>query len=79
MDKFRPERWLDEGGRVRSVPEFIPFGIGKSLFSYTRCHPHVTSPFGPLVVYIYRCDTDRIREGNRDRCKSVNLAKTVFI
>ena len=29
MDKFRPERWLDEDGHVKSVPEFIPFSIGK--------------------------------------------------
>ena len=63
VDKFRPERWLDEEGSVRSVPEFIPFGIGKVLFSYTRCHPRVTSPFGPFGVYIYRCVTDRMSYG----------------
>ena len=31
MDKFRPERWLNEDGQVRTVPEFLPFGLGMWL------------------------------------------------
>ena len=31
VDSFRPERWLNQDGTVRNVPEFIPFGTGKQL------------------------------------------------
>ena len=32
VDTFRPDRWIDEAGEIRNVPEFIPFGIG--MFRY---------------------------------------------
>ena len=50
VDKFRPERWLDEEGRVKSVPEFIPFGIGKSLFLFIKCHTYVTRRLNQLPL-----------------------------
>ena len=28
VEAFRPDRWLDENGELRSIPEFIPFGLG---------------------------------------------------
>ena len=28
VDTFQPDRWFDETDEIRSVPEFIPFGIG---------------------------------------------------
>ena len=28
-NEFRPERWLDESGKLRSDPSYMPFGIGK--------------------------------------------------
>ena len=33
VDTFRPDRWFDENGHIRNVPEFIPFGIGMFHFS----------------------------------------------
>ena len=37
VEAFRPERWLDENGELRSVPEFIPFGLGMMhLLLYTK-------------------------------------------
>ena len=29
VHSFKPERWLNEDGTVRNIPEFIPFCIGK--------------------------------------------------
>ena len=60
VDKFRPERWLDEEGRVRSVPEFIPFGIGKILFPCTRCHPYKTTRLMRLTLEACRWITNLI-------------------
>ena len=33
VDTFRPERWLNEEGQVRIVPEFLPFGLGMCLYN----------------------------------------------
>ena len=29
MHKFRPDRWLDDDGKLRNIPEFLPFGLGR--------------------------------------------------
>ena len=34
MEAFRPDRWLDENGELRSIPEFIPFGLGMIFPEY---------------------------------------------
>ena len=41
MEAFRPDRWLDENGELRSIPEFIPFGLGMiSLKLHTKSHSY---------------------------------------
>ena len=41
MEAFRPDRWLDENGELRSIPEFIPFGLGMmSLKLHPKSHSY---------------------------------------
>ena len=28
-EEFRPERWIDESGKLKNDPSYMPFGIGE--------------------------------------------------